>query len=76
MNACEIVKKLFLYASHIKQSVEVGNSNRFPIIGEMLMAIITCMQALLVACLTYNRLEKVRNSSIHSEEKVLFYPVL
>lgn len=40
------------------------------------MAIITRMQALLVACLTYNRLEKVRNSSIHSEKKVLFYPVL
>lgn len=39
------------------------------------MAIITCMQALLVACLTYNRLEKVRNSSIHSEEKVLVLPL-
>lgn len=38
------------------------------------MAIITCMQALLVACLIYNRLEKVRNSSIHSEEKVLVLP--
>lgn len=40
------------------------------------MAVITRMQALLVACLTYNRLEKVRNSSFHSEKKVLFYPVL
>lgn len=60
----------------VTSELGIGNSNRFPVIGKMLMAIITRMQALLVACLTYNRLEKVRNSFIHSEEKVLFYSVL